>query len=485
MGHFEFLSCLLGLNQYHSSFQGPDVSSLQTVSKLSSSLFHRMDILIYSKSKEEHEVHLRLVLELLRKEKLYAKFSKCEFWLQEVHFLGTWVIQMVSMWIGKDRGSKEWEAPTSPTRVRSFLVWQLCDAPILSLPDGVEDFVVYCDASNQGLGCVLMQRNKVIAYASRQLKIHEKNYTTHDLELGAVVFALKFWRHYLYVGRKVNYNRVRAMAMTIHSGGKVGYWQLRMRFDQENVMDERLHGLDQQIERKRDGSYTSWIEYGFRCYHTSIRCAPFKAIYGRKCRSPVSWAEIGEGSLIGPELVQKMTDKVVVIKERLQAARDRQKSYADNRRKPLEFEVGDRVMLKVSPWKGVVRFEKKGKLAPRYVGPFEILERIGPVAYRLRLPEELSGVHDTFHVSTLKKCLADASLHVPLNEIKVDKTLRFIEEPAEILDREVKSLKRSKISLVKVRWDSKRGPEFTWEREDFMKSKYPQLFVDRADESAN
>ncbi|GJZ22834.1 hypothetical protein Tco_0559873 [Tanacetum coccineum] len=152
---------------------------------------------------------------------------------------------------------------------------------------------------------------------------------------------------------------------------------------------------------------------------------------------------------------------------------------------PLEFEVGDRVMLKVSPWKGVVRFGKKGKLAPRYVGPFEILERIGPVAYRLRLPEELSGVHDTFHVSTLKKCLADASLHVPLNEIKVDKTLRFIEEPVEILDREVKSLKRSKISLVKVRWDSKRGPEFTWEREDFMKSKYPQLFVDRADESAN
>ncbi|GJR96648.1 hypothetical protein Tco_0268822 [Tanacetum coccineum] len=191
------------------------------------------------------------------------------------------------------------------------------------------------------------------------------------------------------------------------------------------------------------------------------------------------------GSLIGPELVQETTDKVVVIKERLQAARDRQKSYADNRRKPLEFEVGDRVMLKVSPWKGVVRFGKKGKLAPRYVGPFEILERIGPVAYRLRLPEELSGVHDTFHVSNLKKCLADASLHVPLNEIKVDKTLRFVEEPVEIMDREIKSLKRSKISLVKVRWNSKRGPEFTWEREDYMKSKYPQLFVDRADESAS
>ncbi|GJW24367.1 hypothetical protein Tco_0038178, partial [Tanacetum coccineum] len=155
------------------------------------------------------------------------------------------------------------------------------------------------------------------------------------------------------------------------------------------------------------------------------------------------------------------------------------------RRKPLEFKIGDRVMLKVSPWKGVVRFRKKVKLAPRYVGPFEILERIGPLAYRLRLPEELSGVHDTFHVLNLKKCLADASLHVPLNEIKVDKTLCFIEEPVEILDREIKSLKCSKISLVKVRGDSKRGPEFTWEHEDYMKSKYPQLFVDRANESAS
>ncbi|GJU77240.1 putative reverse transcriptase domain-containing protein [Tanacetum coccineum] len=169
-------------------------------------------------------------------------------------------------------------------------------------------------------------------------------------------------------------------------------------------------------------------------------------------RSPVLWAEIGESSLIGPELVQETTDKVVLIKEKLKAARDHQKSYADNRRKPLKFE---------------------GKLAPRYVGPLEILERIGPVAYRLRLPEELSGVHDTFHVSNLKKCLADASLHVPLDEIRVDKTLRFVEEPVEIMDREVKSLKRSRILLVKVHWNSKRGPEFTWEREDHMKSKYP------------
>ncbi|GJU24968.1 reverse transcriptase domain-containing protein [Tanacetum coccineum] len=227
------------------------------------------------------------------------------------------------------------------------------------------------------------------------------------------------------------------------------------------------------------------VEFSYNnSYHSSIRYAPFEALYGRKYRSPVLWAEIGESSLIGPEMVQETTDKVVLIKEKLKAARDRQKRYADNRRKPLEFEVGDKVLLKVSPWKGVMRFGKKGKLAPRYVGPFEILERIGPVAYRLRFPRELSEVHDTFHVSNLKKCLADANLHVPLDEIKVNKTLHFVEKPVEIMDREVKTLKRNKIPIVKVRWNSKCGPEFTWECEDHMKVGYPQLFVANAGESS-
>ncbi|GJT71673.1 hypothetical protein Tco_1030959 [Tanacetum coccineum] len=162
-------------------------------------------------------------------------------------------------------------------------------------------------------------------------------------------------------------------------------------------------------------------------------------------------AKIGDSRLIGPELVQVTPDKVVVIRDRLKAARDRQKSYANNRRKPLKFQLGDHVMLKVSPWKGVMRFGKKGKLAKIFVGPFEIFERIGLVAYRLRLPKDLSSVHDMFHVSNLKKCLADANLHVPLDEIKVDKTLRFVEEPLEIMDREVKTLKRSKMLIVKVR----------------------------------
>ncbi|GJY89492.1 putative reverse transcriptase domain-containing protein [Tanacetum coccineum] len=253
---------------------------------------------------------------------------------------------------------------------------KLYSTPILALPQGAENFIVYYDASYKGLGAVLMQNEKVIAYASRQLKINEKNYTTHDLELGAVVFALKIWRHYLN----------------------------------------------------------------------------------------------------SQETTEKV-EKVIQIKQRMQAARDRQKSYADLKRKPMEFQVGDRVMLKVSPWKGVVRFGKRGKLNPRYVGPFKVLEKIGTVAYKLELPQELSRVHNTFHVSNLKKCYSDEPLAVPLEGLHVDDKLRFVEEPVEIMDREVKRLKQSRIPIVKVRWNSRRGPEFTWEREDQFQKKYPHLFT--------
>ncbi|GJR48159.1 putative reverse transcriptase domain-containing protein [Tanacetum coccineum] len=225
---------------------------------------------------------------------------------------------------------------------------------------------------------------------------------------------------------RVKPRRVRAMAMTIQYGvrGMILTAQSEA-FKQENgmmrtvVMDEAHASSERMSQTLEDIMRACVIDFG-GSYQLSIRCAPFEALYGRKCRSPVLWAEIGESSLIGPELVQETTDKVVLIKEKLKAARDRQKSYADNRRKPLEFEVGDRVMLKVSPWKGVIRFGKKGKLAPRYVGPFEILERIGPVAYRLRLPEELSG-------------------------IEVDKTLRFVEEPVENSDCEVMRLDNQSI----------------------------------------
>ncbi|GJS40324.1 reverse transcriptase domain-containing protein [Tanacetum coccineum] len=722
---------------------------------------------------------------------LYAKFSKCEFWLKEVQFLGH-VVNRDGIHVdpSKVESVKNWKTPESPTEIRSFLglagyyrrfienfskiakpltlltqknkayVWgdkqeeafqilkeKLCNAPVLALPDGPDDFVVYCDASKQGFGCVLMQQGKVIAYASRQLKIHENNYTTHDLELGAVVFALKIWRHYLYGTKSVIYTdhkslqyifdqkelnmrqrrwiellsdyeceikyhpgkanvvadalsrkerlkprRVRAMSITIHSGLKtkileaqseaskdlkapaewlrglerhfeqradgeiyffdriwipsIGdvrklimdeahtsrysvhpgadkmyydlrdlYWWPGMKRDiaeyvsrcltcskikaehqkpsgflqqpeipewkwekltmdfitklpksssgydtiwvivdrltksahflpiREDYKTEKLakiyvneivarHGVPVSIISDRDGRFTShlwqalqealgtrldmstayhpqtdgqsertiqtledmlracvmdfggsWdthlplIEFSYNnSYHTSIKCTPFEDLYRRKCRSPVIWTEVGESQLIGPEIVQETTEKIVQIKERLKTARSRQKSYADKRRKPLEFQVGDRVLLKVSPWKGVVRFGKKKKLAPRYVGPFEIVECVGPVAYRLKLPQELSCVHDTFHVSNLKKCLAEPDVQVPLDEIEIDENLRFVEEPIEIVERDVKKLKRRRISLVKVRWNSRQGAEYTWEREDQFRKKYPNLF---------
>ncbi|GKA07877.1 hypothetical protein Tco_0687101 [Tanacetum coccineum] len=168
----------------------------------------------------------------------------------------------------------------------------------------------------------------------------------------------------------------------------------------------------------------------------------------------------------------------------MQTAHDRQKSYADEKHKPMDFQVGDKVMLKVSPWKGVVRFGKQGKLNPRYVGPFKVLEKVGAVAYKLELPQELSRVHNTIHVSNLKRCYSDDPLIVPLDGLHVDDKLYFVEEPVEIMDREVKQLRHSRVPIVKVRWNSKRGHEFTWEHEDQFKKKYPHLFMKTAPSSS-
>nr|GFA83391.1 putative reverse transcriptase domain-containing protein [Tanacetum cinerariifolium] len=274
---------------------------------------------------------------------------------------------------------------------------KLCSAPILALSKGSQNFIVYCDASHKGLGAVLMQNEKVIAYASRQLKIHEKNYTTHDLELGAVVFALKMWRHYLYGTRFTSL-----------------FWQAL-----HKALGTRLDMSTAYHPKTDEFSYNN-------SYHTSIKDTPFEALYGRKCRSPVCWAEVGDAQLIGPEIIHETIEKIVQIKSRIQASRDRQKSYADLKRKPRDFQVGDKVMLKV-------------------------LSKVGDVSYRLELPQQLSRVHNTFHVSNLKKCLSDESLVIPLEELHVDDKLRFVEEPVEVVDCEIKRLKRSRIPIIKVR----------------------------------
>ncbi|GJT31066.1 putative reverse transcriptase domain-containing protein [Tanacetum coccineum] len=635
-GHFEFTVMPFGLTNASAVFM--DLMNQVCRSYLDKFVIVFIDdILIYSKTREEHEEHLGLVLELLKKERMYAKFSKCEFWLQEVQFLRH-VINGDGIHVdpSKIEVVKNWKAPRTPFEVRSFLGLvgyyrrfikdfskiakpltvltqksktfdcgeeqenafqtlkdKLCNASVLPLPDGPKNFMVYCDASSLGLGCVLMQRGKVIAYAYRQLKIHEKNYTTHDLELelfsdyyceiryhpgkenveddalsrkerkeasdesaglqrgidemielrndGALYYLDGIWVPLKGDVRTLIMDEAHKSKYSVHPGADKMYYDLRDRYwwpgmkkdiavyvriamdfvtklprtssghDTIWVIVDRLtksaHFLSMREDYKMDrlarlylneivarhvvpisiisdhnSGFTSrlsqsiqealgtcldmstpnhpqtdgqsertiqTLEDMLRAYHSNVRCAPFEALYGRKCRSPIIWAEIREGQLIGPELVQETTEKISQIKDRLKAARDRQKSYAIKRRKPVEFSVGDYVLLKVSPWKVVVRFRKKGKLAPRFVGPFEIIEKIGPVAYMLDLPEELDGVHDTFHVLNLKKCLADPTLQVLLDEIKVDAKLNFMKELVEILEREFKKLKRSRIAIVK------------------------------------
>nr|GEY40749.1 putative reverse transcriptase domain-containing protein [Tanacetum cinerariifolium] len=344
---------------------------------------------------------------------------------------------------------------------------KLCSAPILALPKGKKE-------ENFGTEDLCGMIKKLKRRTDGTLCLNGRSWIPCRDTNGVIVDRLMKFAHFLQMKETDSMEKLTRLYL-------------------KEVVSR--HGVSVLIIFYRDSKFTShfwqslnkalgWdrhlplVESSYNnSYHTSIKVAPFEALYSLKCRSPIYWAEVRDAHLTSPEIVHETTKKIIQIKKRIQAARDRQKSYADRRRKPLEFEVGDKVMLKVSPWKGVKRFGKREKLNPRYIRPFKILTKVGMLDYRIELPSQLSRVHSTFHVSNLKKCFVDEPLVILLDEIQIDDKLKFIEDPVEIMDREVKRLKQSRIPIVKVCWNLRRGPKFTWEREDKMKKKHPHLSV--------
>ncbi|KAG7599514.1 Retrotransposon gag domain [Arabidopsis suecica] len=813
-GHYEFVVMPFGLTNAPAAFM-----------KMMNSVFREFldefviifidDILVYSKDWKTHQNHLRAVLERLREQKLFAKLSKCSFWQRSIGFLGHIVSEQgVSVDPEKIKSIKDWPRPKNATEIRSFLglagyyrrfvkgfasmsqpmtrltgkdtkfQWSeeceksfselktmLTSAPVLVLPEEGEPYMVYTDASITGLGCVLMQKGSVIAYASRQLRKHEGNYPTHDLEMAAVVFALKIWRSYLY-GAKVQIftdhkslkyiftqpelnlrqrrwmefvadydldiayhpgkanqvadalsrrrfdveaekNQVDLVNMmgtlhlnalskdleplglgaadqadllsrirlaqekdeelkiwaknnkteyqtsnngtivvngrvcvpndkglkgeilkeahqskfSIHPGSNKMYRDLKryyhwvgMKKDvaawvakcstcqlvkaehqvpsglvQNLPMPEwkwdhvtmdfvtglptgirskhnavwvvvdrltksahfiaisetdgaediaaryieeivRLHGVPVSIVSDRDTRFTShfwkafqkalgtrvnlstayhpqtdgqsertiqtledmlracvldwggnWekylrlVEFAYNnSYQASIGMSPYEALYGRACRTPLCWTPVGERMLFGPKIMDETTEKMKFLKIKLKEAQDRQKSYADKRRKELEFQVGDLVYLKAVTYKGKGRFSTRKKLSPRYVGPYKVIERVGAVAYKLKLPPKLDAFHKVFHVSQLRKCLSEHEERVEDVPSELKENLTVEANPIRIVDRMEKGTRRKKISMIKVLWDCGGREETTWETENKMKADFPKWFKEMA-----
>ncbi|GJX36140.1 putative reverse transcriptase domain-containing protein [Tanacetum coccineum] len=475
-GHFEFTVMPFGLTNAPAVF----MDLMNRVCKPYLDKFVIVfidDILIYSKSEEEHEAHLKTILDLLKEEKLYAKFSKCEFWLKEVQFLGHVVNRDgIHVDLSKVESVKNWKTPEGgglnysvTTNAKSNTIWSGLKAKILKAQGEVsKDLKI---SSVRGIRKLILDEAHTSKYSIHP-GVDKMYYDLRDLYWWPEIPEWKWEKITMDLVTKLpkssgGYDAIwvvvdrltkSAHFLPIHRDGRFAshLWQalqkaLGTKLNMSTTYHPETHGQSERtIQTLEDmlracvmdfgGSWDTHlplVEFSYNnSYHKSIKCAPFKALYEQKCRSPVIWAEVGENQLIGLEIVQETTGKIVQIKERLKTARSRQKSYADKRRKPLEFKVGDRVLLK-----------------------------------------ELSCIHDTFHVSKLKKCLAESDVQVPLEEIVIDENLCFVEEPIEIVERDVKKLKRRRIPLVKVRWNSRQGAEYTWEREDQFKTKYPHLFT--------
>nr|GEW12417.1 putative reverse transcriptase domain-containing protein [Tanacetum cinerariifolium] len=391
-GHFEFQVMPFGLTNAPAVFM--DLMNRVCKPYLDKFIIvFNDDILVYSKDVVEHKKHLKIILELLKKERLYAKFSKCYFWLDLVQFLGH-VIDRSGVHVDhvKIEAIKSWAALTMPTEVRQFLGLDgYYRRFIEELPKGMKDFMVYCDTSIKGYGAVLMQREKEAL--GTNLDMSTAYHLQTDGQSKRTIQTLE--------------DMLRACVIDFGSS-----WDRHLPL----------------------------VEFAYNnSYLTSIKAAPYEALYKRKRRSPVCWSDIRDSQL------------------------------TDKRLKSLEFKVGDMVLLKVSSWKGAVRFGKYRKLSPCYIRSFKILARVGHVAYTLELPEELKEIHSAFYVSDLKKCITKDDVVVPMDEIQLDDKLHVIEEKVEVMDREVKRPKQSRIPIVKVCWISQRGPEFAWECEDQIK----------------